>query len=486
MNGIAHLRLVSQQSSEDQLMREAKCAAVDALRRLIELQLNRGTKFDDYESTALKNTNEVTRELLEQRLQQTEHEFSEEVLVRGERYRRHEPGVVSYHSLCGDLIINRYSYRLVKERNGPTIIPLELKEGIIERATPAFAFAVAQGFAKMPSRHFEEEMRSMYRQPPSRSTLERLGKYIGGAASQDAVEIESTLRKKEQLPKGAYALSVGLDRTTVPMIEERPPSQPPSSRRKKRHKPYVRRPPDPFDVVYRMAYVGTVSIVDESGEALVTRRYAATPEQGPDELVSRVMADVTRTREQNCKLPIVLVQDGAPELWGLMWEAFGKAGIKDYHQAIDRFHVNERIAALLDAVFKDDKNRRVSYDHWQNILDVKYDAPEQLERWARSQVEKSSGVARQLFSSLSSYIGGNERRMRYALLRRRNLPSASSITEGACKSLVTMRTKRSGQRWYHDGLNAVLTLRAIYQSDRFGFFWNRFVRRYEAKIRCTA
>jgi hypothetical protein len=486
MERIPQLRLVSKQPSHEQEVEEAKDAVVVALERLIGLEAGRDARFGEYESAALNAANEATRRCLEQQLRRVGDDFSDEVAARGERYRRHQQGLVAYHSLCGDLMVNRYTYRLVTKRNGPTIVPLELATGIVDGATPAFAFAVAQGFAKMPSRHFEEEMRAMYRHPPSRSTLERLGKHIGGAASQDVVKIECHLRKNEKLPKDAHSLSVGLDRTTVPMIEERPPSQPPSSRRKTRRKPYVRRKPDPFDVVYRMAYVGTVSILDEHGEALVTRRYAATAEEGPDELVSRVMADILRAREQSPELPIVLVQDGAPELWGLMWTAFRKAGIEKYEQAIDRFHLNERIANILAAMYKCEAERRVHYDHWQNILDVKYDAPEQLYRWAWSQTKTARGTARELCDSLTSYISGNQRRMRYAVLRRRGLPSASSITEGACKSLITMRTKRSGQRWYQDGLNAVLTLRSIHQSDRFGFFWKRFIRRYEAVIEAAA
>jgi hypothetical protein len=338
----------------------------------------------------------------------------------------------------------------------------------------------------MPSRQFEEEMRSMYRQPPSRSTLERLGKGIGGAASQDVMTIETELRKQEKLPKGAHAMSVGLDRTTTPMIEERPASQPPSSRRKKRRTPYVRRPPHPYDVMYRMAYVGTVSITDAAGEALVTRRYAATAEEGPDALVARVMADVLRARAQNPKLPIVAVQDGAPELWGLVWDAFRKAGIRDYKQAIDRFHLNERLATVIRETEKDETKRREQYERWQHILDVKYNAAEQLGEWAFAQAQAAQGRRRHAFSSLMTYVSGNERRMRYCVLRRGGLPTASSITEGACKSLIAMRAKGSGQRWYHDGLNAVLTLRAIHQSERLPLFWRRFVRRYEATISVPA
>jgi hypothetical protein len=40
--------------------------------------------------------------------------------------------------------------------------------------------------------------------------------------------------------------------------------------------------------------------------------------------------------------------------------------------------------------------------------------------------------------------------------------------------------------WYQDGLTAVLTLRAIHQSDRLHFFWLRMIPRYEATIELAA
>ena len=72
-----------------------------------------------------------------------------------------------------------------------------------------------------------------------------------------------------------------------------------------------------------MAYVGTVSVVDGTGEALVTRRYAITGKDDPAELVTRLMADVQRARAQAPRLRVGVIQDAAPELWSLL-----RAGLK--------------------------------------------------------------------------------------------------------------------------------------------------------------
>jgi hypothetical protein len=80
-----------------------------------------------------------------------------------------------------------------------------------------------------------------------------------------------------------------------------------------------------------------------------------------------------------------------------------------------------------------------------------------------------------------NYLERNQHRMAYAAYRRQGIPIGSGITEGACKSVVNARAKRSGQRWSQRGLTAALHLRAIHDSGRFDGFWSFFTRRYRAK-----
>jgi hypothetical protein len=485
MGSIPRLSLVKQPASREEMLATARATLEGALARVVELETTEDVSFEAYEVAALAAANEATRACLARQLRDIGDGYGDEIRVAGRHYRRHHAGRVGYHSLCGEVVVERWSYREVGVRNGPTVVAVDLAAGLIQGATPAMAFAVAQGFAKMPSRHLEEEMRALHRCPPSRSTLERLGHGLGGAARQDVIEIEEVLRMQEKLPAGAHAIAVGLDRTSVPMIEERPLSQGPASPRKPRHKPYVRRAPHPFDVMYRMAYVGTVSIVDAQGDALVVRRYAASAEEGPEDLVARMMADVRRAREERA-LPVVVVQDGALELWGRMWDALRSAGVCRWHEAIDRFHLNEKMSHTLEESEKDETKRRERYATWMHMLDHDPYAIEKIHGWLDRQRVKARGAAAKAYDQLTSYISGNEGRMRYARLRRRGFPTGSGVTEGACKSLISMRAKRSGQRWYHDGLTAVLTLRALHQSDRLDRFWETFARRYSANVAAAA
>ena len=71
--------------------------------------------------------------------------------------------------------------------------------------------------------------------------------------------LEPALRRKESVPEQARGVTLGLDRTTVPMTEWNEKGE--------------------IEVRYRMAYVATLSVSDGEAEPLQTRRYAAPEAQ---------------------------------------------------------------------------------------------------------------------------------------------------------------------------------------------------------------
>lgn len=128
-----------------------------------------------------------------------------------------EDGTVDYHGLSGGLPVYRWTYRQIGVHNGPTIVPVELIAGLVERSTPALAEALLSGYANKPSREVERAMQADLRRPPSRKAIEGFVKRAGKRLRQHVDTIEPVLRAREQLPDGVRSLSLGLDRTTVPM-----------------------------------------------------------------------------------------------------------------------------------------------------------------------------------------------------------------------------------------------------------------------------
>lgn len=436
--------------------------------------------FEVREARALELGNELVRRWIEQELQSVAQQFDEEVMVNGERYRRHDRGARRYHTLCGPVVVQRESYRLVGIHNGPTVVPLELRAGLVENATPALAFSVTQGFAERPLRHYEVEMRAAHRHAPSRSTLERIGKRVGGAIQALVVDVEPAIREAEPFVERVHSLSFGLDRTTVPMAE--------LVEGGRRREPRIRRAPPPVTVAYRMAYVGTVSTHDDTGRVLVTKRFAATPQEGADDLVNRIAGELRHLKSRHGDLPMTAVQDGAPELWNLVGRLSDRHDLAPDHELIDRFHVDERLAEVCELVACDARAGWELREAWRSYLNRSDTAIDRIIRrldelfwhlqfgstdgdpppafWRTRSPRQISAEKQRIVSGHLEYFRNNRHRIRYATSRRRGLPIGSGPTEGACKSVVTMRFKRSGQRWFEAGLSPCLSLRALHLSER--------------------
>ena len=475
-------------------------AARSALRRAVDCQVGTRAAFDVRERALLELSNEVGRRILEQDLQELAEQYNQPSLrVNEQVHDRHSQGTVNYSSQCGVLRVQRWIYRARRKRNDQTLVPMELAAGMVERATPALAYRLALGYAQCPGRHVQQQLRSSFRYAPSRSTQERIALSIGERARAQTPVIEPLVRQVERLPCGATGISLGLDRTTVPMEERLPEGARRAEGRRKRVKPYLRRAPAPFEVNYRMAYVGTVSFVDASGESLKTLRYASSADQGPGHVVASMMADVQQAHVQRCaehrrRLPIAIVQDGAPEMWNLVTDAVTAAGFaKPRYEAIDWHHLVQRLCATLALLPLQKVDRERISRRWRMQLLNDDQAIDRIEKYiaralrgyadacAKTKRRVSLEDFRQLRSHLV-YIRNNKSRMRYQTLRDAGMPVGSGATEGACKSTISVRAKGCGQRWKPPGINAVLTLRAHYMSKRLPAFWSIFSDAYKARV----
>jgi hypothetical protein len=92
---------------------------------------------------------------------------------------------------------------------------------------------------------------------------------------------------------------------------------------------------------------------------------------------------------------------------------------------------------------------------------------------------------RQAIHTALAYFRDHRHRMRYAALRTQHLPIGSGVVEAACKTLVSQRLKRSGMRWRHTGGQAILTFRALCQSERFERAWPLLVKTYQRDVKLT-
>ena len=237
-----------------------------------------------------------------------------------------------------------------------------------------------------------------------------------------------------------------------------------------------------------MAYVATVSAHDRDGNVLLTQRFAATLTEGTEGLRRRIGAELRHLQGRYAGVPTTVVQDGAPELWNLIGDLRARHGITIDHERIDRFHVDERLAAVCELVTRDPWTATQLRESWRACLDRSDTAVDRIIRrfdellahlwfgvihakpmpafWSKRVPSSISDATLTLLSGHVEYLRKQRHRIRYAGARRRGHPIGSGPTEGACKSVVVMRFKRSGQRWFETGLARCLFLRSPHLSAR--------------------
>jgi hypothetical protein len=443
-----------------------------ALEEIQSRLLTNGSSFSECEAGLLAAANEAVRRCLQAELQRRADELPQNLRIGSFEYRRHQSGNCKYYSLCGELRVRRHTYRRCGEHNGPTVVPVELDAGLIEKCTPAFAYAVARGYAKAPIRIVEQELRAAHRIPPCRATLHRRARALGKAIRVQSERLESVVRQQEVVPVGAVAINLGLDRTTIPMEEAVAEGD------------WPRRGGRNVTVRYRMAYVGTLTFTDQDGEPLVTRRYAVPAHRGSAGILRSLLADLRRALAQRPTLHVGVVQDNAPELWNVMRAALRADPVmrhRKWRETVDWYHLMQYLARVLAVLIRCPSERAQLLGSWRAALLRSDRAVHTIVQWIDQWLglDSKSRKFRALVRVHGIYLVYT-RHFRYASLASLGLYAGSGVTEGACKSLIKMRANRSGQRWTRKGVDGVLAIASLLQSDRLDAAWPHFERHYRA------
>src|SRR5579883_1346317 len=234
------------------------------------------------------------------------------LLIEGKAHLRVGRYPATYYTLAGPVVICRSLYREAQRRNGPTLDPVSLRAGVVEKGwlphtAQAMAFLMQQG----TSREAQQSAKQMGRLPYGRSSFDSVAHALGQSYLRQEPQVEQELIQSYQVPKEATGVCVSLDRVSVPMEEPNlhPPVRPPGQERKRE---IVR--------VFHMAYCGTVTVHDGQGRALHTIRYGRMPQGDVVGLCEGLASDVEEMRKKKPDLGVTKVADGAEEMWNLLDE----------------------------------------------------------------------------------------------------------------------------------------------------------------------
>jgi hypothetical protein len=389
------------------------------------------------------------------------------VEIDGTRCHRVLRCETTYTSAAGPVRVERSLYR--HPHGGHTVCPLELRAGIIEGAwTPLAAQQATWVVAHFTPKEGEELFDLLGNMTPSKSTLDRLPKALSVHWEAHRPQFEATLRHQEALPPEAVAMAVSLDGVMAPMKD--------GQRQAKRTQARAQGKAPSGPAGYQEVGCATISYYDRHGERLSTRRMARMPETNKATLKWQLTAEVMGALSQRPDLRVVKVADGAPDNWSYLSETlpFGE-------EVLDFYHAAEHLGEALGAAYGE--GTPTYQERLATLRLVLRDEDQGVDKIMEALCRlRTRFPRRQALHKALAYFREHRHRMRYSALRAQHLPIGSGVVEAACKTLVSQRLKRSGMRWRPAGGQAILTFRALCQSERFERAWPLLVETYKRSV----
>lgn len=381
------------------------------------------------------------------------------VRVHGELYTRfgREPG--TYFTMAGAVVIERTVYRQIGVRNGPLLDPIKVRIGAYGRGwLPLTAQFMTHEVQRGTSREAEAAAKQSGRCRYSRISFERVAHEVGKHWLHEHADIEDQLTQEFEVPAAAAALSVALDRVSVPMEEplKRPVGRPRKDDAKR-----------PIERNFRMAYCATITLHDAQGDSLHTLRYGCMPDSDPGLWCAQIANEAYRLVEKRPDLRIKLLSDGAPEMCQLLQSNFPAEVFGKVEQGIDFWHVIEKLAPAAETIFGADRVKPELH-RWRARLRCSNSAAHEiLAELCESGLENRRHNSKRPVHEAITYLDNHMERMRFARSLHLGLPIGSGNVEATCKTLVGIRMKRAGSRWKTQTGEHILRLRAVALSDRW-------------------
>ena len=378
-----------------------------------------------------------------------------EQLVRGgEVYHRGGRQRTTMLSSFGEVAYERQRYR---RRGQDSIAPADDRfEILFGYWSPLAARRAGLVLSMAPAGHCEALFREFGGMHPSATALGNLSKGLGPVlevVEEDALE---TIRGQEAVPVEARALAISIDGVHVGMRKEK-----------------VVRGQGVASVPagFREASSGTVSLFDGDGERLRTAYHGRMPEAGKATLKRDVLAEAQHWMNLRPDLEVVFIADGAADNWTWCEEVFGGAT-----QIFDYWHAAQHLQDALKSAYGEGSPQ--AQRHFERLREVLKEEQKGIDKVLRSlQRLARKHPQRGTIPRVLRFFRKQRHRMRYAEFQQRGLPIGSGIVEAANRVLITQRLKCSGMRWSENGTGqAILSLRALWKSDRYGAAWNQIMR----------
>ena len=403
-------------------------------------------------------TRELGRDVLEWTMNAGEPDDAEDqphdVKVGGGGYRRLRDKTANpdVATTFGRITLWRRGYRSWSRGDGePTIFPLELQLGLVEKTTPALAGRIARRMAEAGATQGTviDWLRHEYTVAYGVERLRRLCEQVSSSLEEQREhwQTQQLLQWLENAHasrgKNKPVLAVGRDGVT-------------------------------FHVqgVYEVGSTATISVYDRNGQRLGTV-YLAQPSESHQKTLSDQLTQLIRCTLKSWTGPpprlcyVTDAGDAETQYYRAVLRRMRdpqRPGHRlDWIRVVDYFHVTERITKMGEAL------RFASVQHaqaWMARMRKLLKKPSGAGRVLHSAAAMKSRLGlrksgRADFERACNYVRNQRAFLNYAEYKRLGLPIGSGVTEAACKTVFTQRLKLSGMQWKRAGSQIILRLRIV-------------------------
>jgi len=399
-------------------------------------------EFSELEKQLHQQFAEAERQCMAKLLEQYDWNYPA-FISENSTYRKSSRNNKTYMTLAGEVTLERTLYRTT--RNGPTFCPLELNAGLIEYFwTPQAARQALHLVSLNTPAEAEGIFKEFGLMSPSKSSLDRLPKKLHEHWKSNRLTLEKKLMADFKIPDEAALCAISLDGV---MIATR----------------YAKVLPG--DSKWSEACCGTMSFFDHDGNLLHTQFLARMPEHKKKTLKAQLKKQLAEIKQRRPDLEILKIADGARDNW-----TFLNDEIKEGDCVLDFYHASTHLHDAMEAIYgKNNLQTQVEYEKYRHILRHEEKGIIKVINHLKYQLKKIPKKY-QLKTEIT-YFTRHRSRCEYARLAQENKPIGSGIVESACKTVLQMRCKRSGQRWEEYGGQAILTFRSILLSKQMNDAW---------------
>jgi hypothetical protein len=439
-----------------------------------------------YEEELHKQLQEIQRNMMAAKLQEFDVD-AEAIIVDGVSYKQAGESAEEYMTAAGPVQVKRHMYRPAG-RGTRHVCALEMRAGIVAGFyTPLAAKQAAYLIAQLSAKSAAALFGQLGGMAPSEASLTRLPKLLSTRWEAKRVDWEEQMREIEVMPKGVATVAISLDGVMAPLRA--------SERKQAANKPAAvadaakpKQPKGPKG--YQEIGCGTVSLYDADCERLQTVRYARAPEKHKATLGQQLKAEARRIFSELPTLRLVKLADGAKTNWSFLSEL--DVGIPNeqlkVYEILDYYHACTHLKTALDATWGECSVKgRSEFERLKLLLKESDNGVQIVIDHLRYRLRTATGKGeRKTLTEQLGYFRNQRERMYYSEYIRLNLPIASGVVEASCKTLVAQRLKQSGMLWSRGGAQAILTLRALIQSDRWESGWKLLRASYQFPITISA